>query len=360
MSNSVLKVQDVEYDTKKIVDAVPSERTKVVRLKNAFVFAHYATLNILSQKLLLSAISRFDLDPFKSDTIVSSTLMERSSLEGGESKIDYNLVDQSLCDMYFDTIESRTILLPAKEILSTIGGQNKSNIIKCLNEIFETSIQFNYNSGNEDHLSRIRIVERVDHVKRDGCEAKILLTFSQSFMPFVLALSNYRSLDLDVVRGFKSKYSLKIYHWLLHALDGRGYFYITSDELMSRLGVNPNKKPNGFFNRIIKTPISEIKEVSGIDVVVAEDRLQARGRPVQGYVFAVKKGSKWPQIPRKLKELLLDQMAGNEVDEATQSLSETIDFSKDKFEEDMASVSSQPVMVGTPFTAEDLSQPDLF
>ncbi|HAS6745400.1 replication initiation protein [Vibrio parahaemolyticus] len=262
---------------------------QLVKLKNEFVFAKYS-LEVQEQRLLFNAMSHFDINPFLKDKDVQDELQGDAS-----ARWDFSKVTQSLTDSYYSFIEKRTIILPVREILRTTGSRNYKALDKAIK-----SLQSRTMVVDEMTSKRIRVKKTINPIEVASKVGKtdILITFTKEFMPYLLALSGYQAIDLNLIAGFSYKHSSRYYHWCLYALNMKENeslvkFDVSIDRIRERLEIGTKEHQRNFFSRVVKKSVDEINEKTPIfikvDKVIKKDNKgrNLRGNPVSRLTFNV-------------------------------------------------------------------------
>lgn len=299
MSCKTLKVENKTYKTDLIAPPLAAEATSMVRMKNEFVFAKQTLMETSEQRLLFNAIARFDTSGFKQDDIVQRDLWDSSVGEFGGP--NYANITQDICDEYFCTVEKRTIMLPVAEVLKFSGTRNYERLDVAIEHLRKRDITIVRKDGNKETNDQINLIERIRKVKMDGSPAEVLITFTQSFMPYVIALSGYRHVELQMLAKLRQKYSLRYYHWFSYQLGtkGEGSFAISVAELRERFNIGEDEHKRGLVERLVKKPLEEINKYSDLEVTFTRNMVNtSKGRELKSLVFFIKRKPKEVPVPK--------------------------------------------------------------
>lgn len=304
MSVKILKVDNKTYKTDLIAPPLSAEATSVVRMKNEFVFAKQTVMETSEQRLLFNAIARFDTSGFKQDDKVQRDTWDSSIGEFGGP--NYANITQDICDEYFCTVEKRTIMLPIAEVLKFSGTRNYERLEVAIEHLRKRDITIVRKEGNAVTNDQINLIERIRKVKIDGSPAEVLITFTQSFMPYVIALGGYRSIELKMLAKLRQKYSLRYYHWFTYQLGTKseGSFAISIAELRERFNIGNDEHKRGLVERLVKKPLEEINKHSDIEVTFTRNMVNtSKGRELKSLVFFIKRKAKTPTPKAAQNEL---------------------------------------------------------
>ncbi len=284
-----MKIDNKTYRTDLIAPPLAAEATSIVRIKNEFVFAKQTAMETSEQRLLFNAIARFDTSGFKEDDKVKRDTWDLKIGEFGGP--NYANITQNTCDEYFCTVEKRTIMLPVAEVLKFSGTRNYERLETAIEHLRTRDITI----VRKNETDQINLIERIRKVKIDGAPAEILITFTQSFMPYVIALSGYRSVELQMLAKLRQKYSLRYYHWFSYQLGakGEGSFAIGVAELRERFNIGAEEHKRGFVERLVKKPLEEINKHSDLEVSFSRNMVKtSKGRELKSLVFFIKRKEK--------------------------------------------------------------------
>jgi hypothetical protein len=290
MKNSTLKVDNQTYKTALIPPPLATENTSMVRMKNEFVFAKQAVMETSEQRLLFNAIARFDTSVFKGDDKVIRDIWDSNLGHFGGP--NYAKITQEICDNYFCTMEKRTILLPVAEVLKFSGTRNHERLDEAVNKLRKRDITIVRKViGGKEITDHINLIERIRKIKIDGSPAEVLITFTQSFMPYVIALSGYRAMELRMLAKLRQKYSLRYYHWFTYHLGNKkeGQFAISVKELRERFELSNDEHKRGLVERLVKKPLEEINKHSDLEITFLRNMVNtSKGKELKSIVFNIK------------------------------------------------------------------------
>jgi plasmid replication initiation protein len=279
----ILEIDNKLYDVNLIVKPNPLGG-KIVKLKNEFVYARYF-LEIQEQRLLFNAMSYFDTNPFLKDEIVHDALFNPQL-----KKWDFNNITSKICDEYYCNHESRTIMLSVKNLIKKVGSRNYKAFDTAVDNL-QKRVMIIDSTNNEGKKIKLQIIP-IECLTKIIDKNNILITFSQSFMPYLLAFCGYRSVDLEVLGKLTLKFSARYYHWFLHALEQKGKkqkasFELTVDSLRERLDIQPTEHKKNFYERVVKKAIDEINQTTPIRVEVLKIiKTDKNGKNLRGNPYA--------------------------------------------------------------------------
>ena len=258
---------------------------RTVKLVNEMVFAQF-NLSLSEQKLLYYAMSHFDIDSFLTDSDVCGALTS-----GGLEKQDLSKVTPTLLNKYYWCPELRSIRIPVASLMNYVSGTSAGNWKLFDNAVDALGGKQIYirmrDDGREHH--RIRIFGGSYYINN---RKEVVLSFTQEFMPYLVAFKSYKKVNLGWLAKLNSKYAPRFLHYFMYALDGKNsaVFNINVKSLRERLNIKDDELKRGFYERVIKKSLDDIKEnIPEISASVTIKRDSSkRGRPVIGYAFSVK------------------------------------------------------------------------
>ncbi len=286
MSTKILKLADNRIDLSMVTPA-NEFGGKLLKLKNEFAFADFS-MSISELKTLYYMMSMFDTDDFFTYSEV------REKLYSKDTGWNYHLLDQRLTDSVYNCLEYRTVILDAHEVSRTLQttGKSYSTLEKAVWALHDKTmvIDHEHETGRKQRV-KISPIE-VSAVIDDQGKKQVLVAFSQSFMPYVLAFSGYQKLNMSEVISFKSNYAIRYYHWFLTALSNNntGQIKIAIDSLRKRFEISDEKHKRGFIPRVVEQPIKEVIDRTGLNVNIKKLKDKTKqGSPVTHVIFDINK-----------------------------------------------------------------------
>lgn len=131
----------------------------------------------------------------------------------------------------------------------------------------------------------LRWIEKAKFNEKSG---NIEIRLDSDMRPFLLQLkANYCEYDLLFVLGLRSKYALRAYEYFqsVHFDKLKPYkFYISYEELKTRLGAETYNKQDNFARRVLIPAVEEINKYS--DKTVSYEKVR-KGNAIIGYEFTI-------------------------------------------------------------------------
>lgn len=288
-----MSVKKLKISDDKFLDVAEIPRPNVyggeiVRLKHEFIYADF-DLTVQEQRLLFYFMSKFGTEDF----FRSPQALNAMCADG---TWNYSKLTQKLTDEVFWCTEHRTLILSAYETAKIVqaskmkGYEVLENAVKTMQ-----SKMLTIRGECRDGVIRRRTITPIEcsMFYEDDGKQKVVISFTQSFMPYVLALSNYEKLEIKTLKKFKSKYAARFYHWFQHQLanpTAKNEISITITELRSRFGIPDGALERHFFKRVIEGPINELIAETEMKVSIEKilDR-NKRGQPLKKVTFKIKK-----------------------------------------------------------------------
>ena len=245
-------------------------RPKYINLKNEMVFADY-NLSASESRLLYFAMAHFDKSEFYAERDTSINEGKKSDLRSSEYSIIY------------EDSKSRTIIIPATMLMKAIRcsksnsqSKNYKPLYNTISQISSATITLNTKNSSKESDDKISFFEKIEVFRQEGASGKgqilVMLTFSVSYMPFVICSSGFTKLPFDSITGLSSPYAMRYYHWFLYALKkvNATRFSISIREMRKRFRFDDGMYLSHFETRFIAKPIKDIMEKTDIEVYVEE------------------------------------------------------------------------------------------
>lgn len=230
------------------------------------------------------AVSRYDLTEHETKLILCCVSLLNPTIEN-------------------PTREQRTIKIGYQEYarmmnLSFDNAYHRLN--KATSELMTKTVEIIYPTGDTEKT----IFQWVNFAKFSRKEQSLELTFSEHIIPYLFQLKKFIKYNLEHVKSFENKYSMRVYELLLKELTQRKTYkaniQISIDEFKFMLMLEKHKSYNQFFefNRKVLKPISsDINTYSNMKLVI-----EKKGRPVNTLIFQVEL-DKQIDIVRELNNL---------------------------------------------------------
>lgn len=290
---NILIVDNVNYHVDLIEPPCPFGG-KIVKLRREFIFAKL-DLSTSEQRLLFSAMSQFETESF----LTNPEIIEKTMSDG---KQDFDKLEQNDYDKHFCTVESRTILLSMYETARLTNTRNYEVLASSILQLQDNAnVTFSRKQDGKTATEKLSMIERSRRYSfGDDRPDVLLITFTQSFMPYLVAFKNYDKLSMEHLCSFKSKYSYRYLQWFTAILGSKSAetLYITVDQLKDRLAIDPEAYKQHFVKRVVDGPIAEISKITDFDIkVVPERNSKKRGKPIERFKFIVKRKQEQESLP---------------------------------------------------------------
>lgn len=288
-------------------DCALQKKTSLVRLKNEFLYADF-DLTAHEQRLLFYFMSRFDAQPFFADYEVRKIIRDEEN-----NKWNYTAINRLVLDRFYWTVGLRTLVLNASDVMKVVSGNSKTKSYVSLEAAVESlqtkmmKIQNEREDGTiiKQNISPLECSAFYEDMTEDvnisksknlpiAPNRKILFSFTQSFMQYVIAFSKYKNINLNEIAKIKNKYASRYFHWFLAQIDKdaalnkqSSSINITVDSLRERFLLG-DKYARGFVKKIIEDPIAELEEKTDLKIKVKKvHAMNKRGKPLERVVFEI-------------------------------------------------------------------------
>jgi len=186
------------------------------------------------------------------------------------------------------TREQRTIKIGYQEYAQMMGlsfDNAYHRLNKATSELMTRTVEIIYPEGDTEKT----IFQWVNFAKFSRKNQSLELTFSEDIIPYLFQLKKFIKYNLEHVKAFENKYSMRVYEWLLKELTQRktrkANIQISIDEFKFMLMLEKHKSYSLFkeFNRKVLTPVSnDINTYSNMKLMI-----QKKGRPADTLIFQV-------------------------------------------------------------------------
>lgn len=167
--------------------------------------------------------------------------------------------------------------------LSTENAYHRLN--KATSELMTRTIEIIYPTGDTEKT----IFQWVNFARFNRKNQSLELVFSEDILPYLFQLKKFIKYNLEHVKAFENKYSMRVYEWLLKELTQRktnkANIEISVTEFKFMLMLEKHKSYNQYFefNRKILTPVAkDLNSFSNMKLVI-----EKQGRPTDTLIFQV-------------------------------------------------------------------------
>jgi len=215
------------------------------------------------------AVSRYDLTEHETKLILCCVSLLNPTIES-------------------PTREQRTIKIGYQEYAQMMGlsfDNAYHRLNKATSELMTRTVEIIYPEGDTEKT----IFQWVNFAKFSRKNQSLELVFSEDIIPYLFQLKKFIKYNLEHVKAFENKYSMRVYEWLLKELTQRkthkANIQISIDEFKFMLMLEKHKSYNQFFefNRKVLTPVS--KDINAFSNMVLT--VEKKGRPVDKLIFQV-------------------------------------------------------------------------
>lgn len=148
-------------------------------------------------------------------------------------------------------------------------------------DLFKRSVELIYPTGD---VSK-RIFNWAEYAEFNRAEQSVTLVFSRYIVPLLFHLKRFIKYNLDHVKSFENKYSMRVYEWLLKELTQRkthrANIEIGIDEFKFMLMLETKYKEFKTLNRdVLKPVMTDMNSYSNMKLDIGK-----RGRPADTLIF---------------------------------------------------------------------------
>lgn len=213
------------------------------------------------------AVSRYDLTEHETKLILC-----------GVSLLDPTIEKPNL--------EQRTIKLSYQEYAKIMGltpDNAYHRLNKATSELMTRTVEIIYPDGDIEKT----IFQWVNYAKFSRKDQLLELTFSEHIIPYLFQLKKFIKYNLEHVKAFENKYSMRVYEWLLKELTqrktNRANIQINLDEFKFMLMLENKYSEFKIFNHWVLSKVTnDINTYSNMRVNISK-----KGRPVDTLIFQV-------------------------------------------------------------------------
>jgi len=232
------------------------------------------------------AMSRYDLTEHETKLILCGVSLLNPTLEN-------------------PTRKERTIKLGYQEYAQIMGlsfDNAYHRLNKATSNLMTKTIEIIYPEGKiEKH-----IFQWVNSAKFNREDQSLELVFSEDIIPYLFHLKKFIKYNLEHVKAFNNKYSMRVYEWLLKELTQRkthkANITISIDEFKFMLMLeNKYKDLRDFNKKILKLVEKDLNAYSNMKVVI-----EKKGRPADTLIFQIEIDKKMDLLTKTPKQNDID------------------------------------------------------
>lgn len=182
--------------------------------------------------------------------------------------------------------EQRTITFSCAEYaqIMDLSYENAwGRLNSATSDLFKRSVELIYPSGDVAK----RIFNWADYAEFNRKNQTVTLIFSKYIVPLLFHLKKFIKYNLEHVKAFENKYSMRVYEWLLKEISQRktnkANIEISLKEFKFMLMLENNYPEFKFLNTRVLKPISkDLNTYSNMKLTI-----EKRGRPADTLIFQV-------------------------------------------------------------------------
>ncbi|MDF4667339.1 replication initiation protein, partial [Vibrio parahaemolyticus] len=154
---------------------------------------------------------------------------------------------------------------------------------KATSELMTRTVEIIYPTGR---ISK-RIFQWVNYAEFDRETQSLSLVFSEDILPYLFQLKKFIKYNLEHVKAFENKYSMRVYEWILKELTQRkthkANIEISINDFKFMMMIEKKYKEFKIFNRDVLKPVSkDLNTYSNMKLAI-----EKRGRPADSLIFQV-------------------------------------------------------------------------
>lgn len=233
------------------------------------------------------AISRYDLTEHETKLILCCVALLNPTIEN-------------------PTIAERTITFTYQQYAQMMGltHDNAYQRLKIsTRELMTRTVEIIYPTGAISE----RIFQWVNYAEFNRETQSIRIVFSEYILPYLFQLKRFIKYNLEHVKAFENKYSMRVYEWLLKELTQRkthkANIEISIDEFKFMMMLENHKSYDLYkeFNRKILTPVTkDLNTYSNMNLDIGK-----RGRPADTLIFQVELDKQIDLVTELAKDSIL-------------------------------------------------------
>lgn len=184
------------------------------------------------------------------------------------------------------TREQRTVVFSREQYAKMLGISTENawgRLNKATSNLFKRSFEIIYPEGD---ISK-RIFHWVNFAEFNRKEQTLKLVFSEDIIPYLFHLKKFIKYNLEHVKAFENKHSMRVYEWLLKELTQRSThkanIEISIADFKFMLMLEKKYSRLGDFNDYVLNPVTkDLNTYSNMKLVI-----EKRGRPADTLIFQV-------------------------------------------------------------------------
>jgi len=181
----------------------------------------------------------------------------------------------------------RTVIFSCSEYAQVMNLSYENawgRLNSATSDLFKRSVELIYPSGDVAK----RVFNWAEYAEFNRKNQTVTLIFSKYIVPFLFHLKKFIKYNLEHVKSFENKYSMRVYEWLLKEMSQRktnnANIEISLKEFKFMLMLENNYPEFKFLNtRVLKPIIKDLNTYSNMQLDI-----EKRGRPVDTLIFQVK------------------------------------------------------------------------
>lgn len=213
------------------------------------------------------AVSRYDLTEHETKLILCCVAQINPTLDGMDR-------------------DSRTVIFSSAQYAQMLGISRENawgRLNKATSDLFKRSIEIIYSKGP---VSK-RIFNWVTFAEFNRENQTLKLVFSEDIIPYLFQLKKFIKYNLEHVKSFENKYSMRVYEWLLKELTQRktnkANIEFSINDFKFMMMIEKKYKEFKTLNRdVLKPVIKDLNTYSNMRLNIIK-----RGRPADTLIFQV-------------------------------------------------------------------------
>lgn len=230
----------------------------------------------------ITVVTMSELVVFKANELAVS----RYSLTEHETKLILYSVALLNPSIKNPTLEDRTVKFTCAEYAKIMGITRENawgRLNNVVSDLMKRTIELIYTEGPVAK----KMFQWVIYSEFNRENQTVELVFSDYIQPYLFQLKRFIKYNLEHVKSFESKYSMRVYEWLLKELSQRkthkGNIEISIKEFKFMLMLEKNYPLYAELNRWILKPVeNDLNTYSNMKLVI-----EKRGRPADTLIFQV-------------------------------------------------------------------------
>lgn len=201
------------------------------------------------------------------------------------------------------TREDRTITFTYQQYAQMMGlsfDNAYHRLNKATSELMTRTIEIIYPTGDIEKT----IFQWVNFARFSRKNQSLELVFSEDILPYLFQLKKFIKYNLEHVKSFENKYSMRVYEWLLKEITQkkthRANIEISIDDFKFMLMLEKKYKDLRDFNKkILKLVEKDINTYSNMKLAI-----EKRGRPANTLIFQVELDKQIDLVTELAKDLV--------------------------------------------------------